>query len=122
MSVPTIVLFPWSHSRGSVPDGLVRTLLRHGGTARAFAVHEHDPLPILLRQWSAAVFVLVTNEDLRVRMRARIIDTFAAQAGPYQEMIVHAVEDDRRGLIDQLAAAKRQIGARLPGLTGLTGS
>lgn len=118
MSVPTIILFPWSLDRGCAPDGLVRALLRGRGTARAFAVRDNDPLPILLRQWCAGVFVLVTNEDLRVRMRRRMVDTFVSQGGPYQEMIVHAVEDDPRGLIDQVAAARRHVSARIPGLTG----
>lgn len=120
MSVPTIILFPWSLGRESVSDGLVRALLRGQGrgSARAFAVSDNDPLPMLLRQWCAGVFVLVTNEDLRVRMRAKMIDTFAAQAGRYQEMIVHAVEDDPRDLLAQVAAAQRHIGALLPGLTG----
>jgi hypothetical protein len=118
MSVPTIILFPWSLERGSLSDGLLRTLLRRRGTARAFPVRDNDPLPILLRQWCAGVFVVVTNTDLRVRMRRQMIDTFATQGGRYQEMIVHSIEDDLGGLVHQIGAAERWIAGRIPGLTG----
>lgn len=118
MSVPTIILFPWALGRGSPSDAVVRTLLRRRGTARAFPVRDNDPLPILLRQWSAAVFVVVTNADMRARMRRRMVETFSEHSGRYHEMIVHAMEDDTRDLVDQVAAAERFIGQRLPGLTG----
>jgi hypothetical protein len=117
MSVPTILLFPWSLERGSSSDALLRTLSRRRGT-RSFPVRDNDPLPMLLRQWSAGVFVVVTNADLRTRLRGHMIESFEALGGRYQEMIMHAVEDDVRDLVDQITAAEKWIAGRIPGLTG----